>query len=867
MSDTNITRIFTSNQAGSAQKDYGRKLVPLLTSLSVSLGVCFLQIALFSLIRKKYKFIYEPRTFRVPIRMQIDPSLSGTGPLGWFLPTFRYSLDELHQSSGADAYFFLRYLLLCACVFSACSIIILPILAGVNSTGSFASGLDSLSWSNISASPSKLHVTHLILCIALSGGLCVVLHRELSFYVKRRCSSLVSPSHISRASSSTILVRNIPSVDTAEAPTTLYLKQLFDSFPGGVRRVWINRDYKELIKLQAQRDEVFDRLERVLTLIVVKAGARERLNKKTQKEAVNDNSRGSPVENYLQVEKVQPAPGMELKKYLNASQMPKHYLPMFAGIKIPLISPRVDSLSWCKSELERLNNEIETRQNDPSQFPLEPSCAFIQFNSQAAAHMACQTTVFATPSKIINPDQTIEVNPNGVVWKNLHIVPPLYVGRVGLFFLCNALIMIGWAFPVGVLGFVSQLYYISQLIPLLHWINKLPVQLILILSGILPSLFLSLLLSIVPTLFKSLAVLKGNPTVVDVQRHLQWSMFIFLFIQVFLVITVSNGIPAVMYQIIKYPTSLPRLLANNLPRASNFFFSYISIQSLSTSGNLFLQICPLVIYNLLRWASFLSRLGIIDTVRSKFKRFIDYPVMEWGTIYPVYTNLAVISIIYTTISPLMVLFSSLAFLLLFFSYKYRIMFGSVTKHESYGLYYPTAIFQLFVGIYCMQICLMGLFAIHTADKSTRIIYTAIMSFAIFITGLYNYHLYFQFKPLLKYLPISFQQQESTSGQRQCNNPTSDSIFDGIETEFKNLTSEQQDHLIEQSYFHLAIRTKRPCIWIPRDNLGISEDQINDIRLNYTHINISCEDTYLLDDGSIHFTSTPPDYDPSLEMAL
>ena len=56
----------------------------------------------------------------------------------------------------------------------------------------------------------------------------------------------------------------------------------------------------------------------------------------------------------------------------------------------------------------------------------------------------------------------------------------------------------------------------------------------------------------------------------------------FQVIQVFLVTTFASGAASVVTQIIDNPSSATTLLAENLPKASNFYISYFILQGLGT---------------------------------------------------------------------------------------------------------------------------------------------------------------------------------------------------------------------------------------------------------------------------------------------
>ena len=85
------------------------------------------------------------------------------------------------------------------------------------------------------------------------------------------------------------------------------------------------------------------------------------------------------------------------KRYLEEKERETMRLPIFGWEwmpSLPLIGAKVDTIDYCRKEVARLNVEIEEDQKDPERFPLMNS-AFIQFNHQVAAHMACQAVRYA----------------------------------------------------------------------------------------------------------------------------------------------------------------------------------------------------------------------------------------------------------------------------------------------------------------------------------------------------------------------------------------------------------------------------------------------------------------------------------------
>lgn len=250
-----------------------------------------------------------------------------------------------------------------------------------------------------------------------------------------------------------------------------------------------------------------------------------------------------------------------------------------------------------------------------------------------------------------------------------------------------------------------------------------------------------------------------------------------------------------------------------------------------------------------------------------------------------------------------------------------------------GLHFPTAIFQLVIGLYCLEGCLLGLF-LASATNPLSIWLALMMFFAVVLTGIFHYRIRSVFNPVIKYIPISLYQfqpsddQQETHIKSKYNIPQSHNRHESIRSaskilfettnrfvprkhsqtfsnlsdssrfqrsgnEFTNtnqlqttktktndsvekkevkpmnvidtLTDEQREYITKSAFNHYSLREFSPCIWIPQDNLGISDDQINEIRLNYPHIFISNHGCILDLKGNISIYDKPPDWNPYLNL--
>jgi calcium permeable stress-gated cation channel len=101
------------------------------------------------------------------------------------------------------------------------------------------------------------------------------------------------------------------------------------------------------------------------------------------------------------------------------------------------------------------------------------------------------------------------------------------------------------------------------------------------------------------------------------------------------VVTLSSGASALIQGIINNPTDTPKLLANGLPKASNFYISYFILQGLTIASGVVSQVVGFVIFKLLY--KFLT-----STPRSMYQKWTNLSAISWGSTLPVFSNIAVI---------------------------------------------------------------------------------------------------------------------------------------------------------------------------------------------------------------------------------
>ncbi|AOW03694.1 hypothetical protein B0I72DRAFT_15369 [Yarrowia lipolytica] len=715
----NIDELVNAPQKGHSLA--GMSIQTFLSSLVVAIVIFGIQLAIFILIRPRIKKLYEPRTYLVPPELRVVSP--GSGLIDWLTATVRYDIEDVVDRGGLDSYFFLRFMRMLLWIFGVACCIIIPILVPINATGNTAdmlsepTGMDNLSWSNIGPYKSSRYSAHLVMAIATVIVLLALFTYELNVYIEKRHRYLTKPSHQIRATATTILIKYVP----AHLRSEKAIKNLFRNL-GDVKNVWFTRDYSKLTSLLSLQKKRYRQLECLVTKRIIKS------EKTFKKDPENDSE--------------------DTTRYLPKPESIRSPLATVFGIdiKIPFLGTKHDSIEWHCEEIERLTKEIAALKSETSQFETMPTC-MIQFNTQLDAHVACQSLSYHNPNFM--DTRLIETDHRDVIWANMRGSFYEEKVRFAIATALNLALIIGWAIPVSVVGLISQISYLTQLLPFLSFLNDLPEAIKGAISGILPPLLLALLMMLVPPILTLLAYLKGISTGIRVQLDVQKYYYAFQYIQLFLVITVSSGLTTTVQQIVDTPTSTPTILANNLPKAANFFMSYLILQGMITSMNNMLRVDELIFH-------LLARIMPATTAHRKFSRLSSISEVIWGNTFPTYTNLATIGIIYSIISPIILIFCLISFSLTYMAFKYRIIYCNVNRVNSYGLFFPTAIFQLFTGIYTLQLCLIGLFFLVKDEKQTKFVCTKhaiIMIIVLAFTILYQLHLSSKLKAVIEYLPV------------------------------------------------------------------------------------------------------------------
>ena len=316
----------------------------------------------------------------------------------------------------------------------------------------------------------------------------------MAHYVLVRQQYLVSLSHSSTAQARTVLVTGIPQDFLTESALT----DLFSYLPGGVRKVWINRDLGDMPELCNQRLKACQMLESAATSLLNKAITQ---NRRRLRNPVTFADGGQVVSN-TELSNLVNNPETQdtlMEELVSKNKRPSHRLPLFSWIpfSVPLLGKKVDTIEWACGRIHKLNTELAQRREilardiawttgaeaqttsrthwlnidaeksnvlipavpdfpffgartvvDSSGLTYPPANgAFILFNKQIAAHIAAQTLTHHEPYCMPFSLKYVEATPEDVIWKNLVLNPYRRRLRLVLSWTVAIILVIIWTVP------------------------------------------------------------------------------------------------------------------------------------------------------------------------------------------------------------------------------------------------------------------------------------------------------------------------------------------------------------------------------------------------------------------------------------
>lgn len=228
-----------------------------------------------------------------------------------------------------------------------------------------------------------------------------------------------------------------------------------------------------------------------------------------------------------------------------------------------------------------------------------------------------------------------------------------------------------------------------------------------------------------------------------------------------------------------------------------------------------------------------------------------------------HTRLTNLALCYAIIAPLVLGFAAIGLYFFYLAHRYDLLFVSNSTIDTQGRLYPRALMHLFIGLYVAEVCLIGLFAIATGSGVGAIGPLILMIIFLVFTVVYHMSLSAALKPLIDYLPKSLVAEQGLAttqrndsiekGHGDYGEKTDGAMLDQpaphkkpnmltkflkphIYNDFETMQRLVADRVAPApipevdarvAYFNPSITTEVPNLWIPRDPLGISRQEVAD----------------------------------------
>ncbi|KAH7016639.1 hypothetical protein B0J12DRAFT_586307 [Macrophomina phaseolina] len=519
---------------------------------------------------------------------------------------------------------------------------------------------------------------------------------------------------------------------------------------------------------------------------------------------------------------------------------------------IPLWGQKVDEIDYWRAKYLQAAAEADKARQTLKDTPSSGS-AFVRFHHPATAHAVRQLVVHHNPGTVI--PVCLFSTPEDVVWENVSIDWTHSIYRAIIVKGCMIILVSVFAVPVAIAGTISQITALSSVVPGLSWLESLPAWLLGCIQGVIPPAILACLLWSLSNILRRLAIAHGALSRQVVEEVVQKYYFRFLFAQLFFIIVITSGFVAVRSKIEEGLVATLDSIIRSVPKASNYFLTYLLFQAFSISSNILLQ--PGVIAQKLIFGPLFDR-----TPTQLKERAEGVDTSEWGVHFPTYATLACVGFVYSLISPLILFAEVFCFALILVVQRYIIDHGPGGCIDAGGSFYPHAIKQLLSGIYGMQIVLFFLLLLVTNSQQRLacIGQATVVGVSAVCTFFFDRVVQNTFNSLLCYLPAShFPENEpdesqlihcnSVGGKRKAKRAKESGEPKNLREDnmhllaIKSLGNKQggrQSFLADSShpearkaawdksvFLSTATAAEYPLVRIPRDPAGFSKLEIED----------------------------------------
>ena len=793
-------------------------------SFAAAFIIFLVEIALFAMCFKRLSNLYWPLTEKVAPKKRLFGRPFSL--IGWIKPLFASEVLIL-QRRGFDIYLYVRFAKMVNRIAGLLAISAAPILIVTNAHGSTHGHLPGLFWfsmGNISLTRIHLLWVHVGIALLIVAAVCHLVRREQMNYVRVYHAIHSSPESLAKASSRTVLVRNIPSYQLSD----MALTAVFSTYEGGLRNVSICTDYSLLDVLAQQRHYWTTRLEDGEFVLIERAQRRHQEDQNLCKDEWDQMGRrraesigqwvGSDFvredDDYEQrsgTRSVVHLPAIdELGSDVTAtpwpafrqdrsSQQRKHLWKKYMSRR-----EYWDEVDHPRRELARVNGSIDKART--ATYRRLPS-AFACFNYAGDALEASNKQLPETME-----DATVEtvLDPQDIRWDEIARPALFAVPGVPIsvrLYLHVFLTYLALACLTGLFAMLVERLLTSGLakagvhVPKLLWhvcINFLAAY--------------SYQFTYITWLWVAEFKATGEPNPVSRARiacrvqslALCWTLWWALAYSI-----IPHSMVPEFLAIFQGRDRIYGVLFRAILRSGNgacFFQLIVAMQS--TAGNL-LRPRPLL-------KSVQPALG--STPRDVWRERTITPVVDWPLAYNPLSVLVILSLCLGVTTPLLLPVTWMATAMISIALKFSMLYIESPEYETRGLPFRRALDHVFVGLYGMEGIMFISVASMCPKRSGIYPYVPWGTLAAAIVGTAAFQIW-SWKSLDHLLL-----RQGNRGGKPNNTFMPDSDLEGPRTLIK-LPHYEHKVLIDNAYKHPGARLRSSTAWIPQDHTGVSDDEI------------------------------------------
>ncbi|KXZ47792.1 hypothetical protein GPECTOR_33g674 [Gonium pectorale] len=358
---------------------------------------------------------------------------------------------------------------------------------------------------------------------------------------------------------------------------------------------------------------------------------------------------------------------------------------------------KVDAVDFWIKRLKYLRERIIAEQKHALQ-RVVPS-AFVTFNTRTAQAVGANTL---HSHDVNNWRVHVAPAPFEVVWKNLGMTTPMKTGRLYILWAAFWAMTLFFMIPVTAIQALIEVPKLAN-IPVLGTIVTLP-GIRQILEAIVPGLALKLFLILVPIVLRHMAILSGTMSISEIDFGVVSRYFLFQVIVVFFGNIIAGSFFNQITQWVKSPTGVIPTLGKSIPMTSTFFITFLFTNGMGVKALSFLRLVGFIIYYLLH--------TFAGSPRAR-QRLWMYQYTNNGTTVVDHTIAILIGLTFSCINPIVCPAALAYFLVTFLGESYNNIYVFRREYESAGRLWQTVYNQVMVGLYIMQLTMLGLLGIKS----------------------------------------------------------------------------------------------------------------------------------------------------------